>query len=115
MNPVSIHIDKLYKNDLPLEDCKISVPFAKGILYAKDLSALRLLQRPAFPGNPDAALKTEHTHKRKRCMRRNPKGSPPYTALSFFICFENAGSGVLRPRIPGIREQPGLRPVRIEF
>lgn len=43
MNPVSIHIDKLYKNDLPLEDCKISVPFAKGILYAKDLSALRLL------------------------------------------------------------------------
>lgn len=43
MNPVFIHIDKLYKNDLPLEDCKISVPFAKGILYAKDLSALRLL------------------------------------------------------------------------
>ena len=43
MKPVSIHIDKLYKNDLPSEDCKISVPFAKGILFEQDLPALRLL------------------------------------------------------------------------
>ena len=43
MKPVSIHIDKLYKNDLPSEDCKISVPFSKGILFEQDLPALRLL------------------------------------------------------------------------
>ena len=52
MKPVSIHIDKLYKNDLPSEDCKISVPFAKGILFEQDLPALRLLDPAAKTACP---------------------------------------------------------------
>ena len=52
MKPVSIHIDKLYKNDLPAEDCKISVPFAKGILFEQDLPALRLLDPAAKTACP---------------------------------------------------------------
>ncbi len=42
MKPVSINIDKLYKNDLKGELCKVAIPFAQGDLPEESLDSLTL-------------------------------------------------------------------------
>ena len=44
MKEITLHIEKLYKNDLPMEACQVAVAFPKGELPAENLSRLVLTE-----------------------------------------------------------------------
>ena len=49
MKPISVFIDKLYKNDLTEELCKVAVPFGKGLLPESTMESLTLRDEDGTP------------------------------------------------------------------